>query len=180
MIVARDEAELERLDELHRRGLANGVQGLEMVGPERLRELEPHCVGVRALWSPNTGIVDYSQVAAAYASARHEHLDTYLSRHPHFLEHLALNQVWLGTFPFHPERTFAEEHALLAFRLGLARLHLAGAAAAEGGLTDELVIETIQAFDKYVDGHSFWDRTMKLLRDERALDPPSLAALLIV
>lgn len=119
------------------------------------------------------------RVAAAYAEARTEHLEPYLARHPYLLEHLALNQIWLGTFPYHPERTFAEEHALLAFRLGLTRLHLAGAAAAEGGLTDALMIETIQAFDKYVDGHSFWDRTMKLLRDERALDPPSLAALLL-
>ncbi len=67
VIVALDESEVARLDELHRRGIANGVPGLEMIGPERLRELEPHCAGVRALWSPNTGIVDYSRVAAAYA-----------------------------------------------------------------------------------------------------------------
>jgi (S)-2-hydroxyglutarate dehydrogenase len=68
VIVAADESELPRLDELMRRGQANGVEGLEFVGPERLRELEPACVGVRAIWSPNTGIVDYDQVAAAYAA----------------------------------------------------------------------------------------------------------------
>lgn len=67
VIVARDDSELGRLEELHRRGTANGVPGLTLIGPERLRELEPHCVGVRALWSPNTGIVDFSRVAAAYA-----------------------------------------------------------------------------------------------------------------
>src|SRR5918911_3966594 len=67
VIVAADEDELPRLEELMRRGQANGVQGLEFVGPERLRELEPACVGVRAIWSPNTGIVDYDRVAAAYA-----------------------------------------------------------------------------------------------------------------
>ena len=119
------------------------------------------------------------RVAAAYAAARRDHLEPYLARRPYLFEHLALNQLWLGTFPYHPERTFGEEHALLAFRIGLARLHLVGAAAAEGALTDALVVETVQAFDKYVDGHSFWDRTIKLLRDERALDPPSLAALLL-
>jgi L-2-hydroxyglutarate oxidase LhgO len=43
------------------------VPGLELIEPERLRELEPHCVGIRALWSPNTGIIDYSRVAASYA-----------------------------------------------------------------------------------------------------------------
>src|SRR5579862_3228816 len=66
VIVAVDEAELPRLDNLHQRGQANGVEGLEMIGPERLKELEPYCAGVRALWSPNTGIVDYTRVTAAY------------------------------------------------------------------------------------------------------------------
>ncbi|GAC1429202.1 MAG: L-2-hydroxyglutarate oxidase [Chloroflexota bacterium] len=67
VIVAADATELPRLEELYRRGLANGVAGLEMIGPERLREREPACVGVRALWSPAAGIVDYGRVAAAYA-----------------------------------------------------------------------------------------------------------------
>jgi L-2-hydroxyglutarate oxidase LhgO len=68
VIVASNEAELPRLDNLFERGQANGVQGLEMIGPERLREVEPHCVGVRALFSPNTGIVDFSRVTRAYAA----------------------------------------------------------------------------------------------------------------
>lgn len=68
VIVALDEQEIPRLEELARRGEANGVPGLEMIGPERLRELEPHVRGVRALWSPNTGIVDFRRVAAAYAA----------------------------------------------------------------------------------------------------------------
>jgi len=55
------------LDDLHKRGIANSVEGLEMVGPERLRELEPHAAGIRALYSPNTSIVDFSRVAAVYA-----------------------------------------------------------------------------------------------------------------
>ena len=67
VIVATEERELPALNELHRRGTANGVPGLEMVGSERLRELEPHTRGVQALWSPNTGIVDYRQVTEAYA-----------------------------------------------------------------------------------------------------------------
>jgi L-2-hydroxyglutarate oxidase LhgO len=67
VIVAVTEDELPRLENLHQRGTANGVEGLEMIGPERLPELEPHCEGVKALWSPNTGIVDYSLVNAAYA-----------------------------------------------------------------------------------------------------------------
>jgi len=67
VIVASTEAEVPRLENLLERGSANGVQGLEMIGPEELKELEPHCVGVKALWSPNTGIVDFNRVARAYA-----------------------------------------------------------------------------------------------------------------
>jgi (S)-2-hydroxyglutarate dehydrogenase len=66
VIVATDERELAGLDELKRRGRANGVPGLERIGPERLRELEPHATGFAALWSPNTGIVDFGRVAEAY------------------------------------------------------------------------------------------------------------------
>jgi (S)-2-hydroxyglutarate dehydrogenase len=67
VIVAADDQEVPRLEVLHERGVANGVEGLELIGPERLREIEPYCVGVRALWVPATGIVDYGRVAAAYA-----------------------------------------------------------------------------------------------------------------
>jgi len=67
VIVATEESELGRLRGLHRRGLENGVEGLELIGPERLREIEPHSAGIAALWSPNTGIVDFSAVASHYA-----------------------------------------------------------------------------------------------------------------
>ncbi|MBI2940762.1 MAG: L-2-hydroxyglutarate oxidase [Chloroflexi bacterium] len=68
VIVATDESELPRLEELHRRGSANGVPGLEVIAPERLREIEPHCAGIRALYSPRTGIIDFTRVAHAYAA----------------------------------------------------------------------------------------------------------------
>jgi L-2-hydroxyglutarate oxidase LhgO len=67
LIVATTERELPALDELYRRGTANGVPGLEMVGPAGIREHEPHCTGIRAIWSPATGIVDFSRVAEAIA-----------------------------------------------------------------------------------------------------------------
>jgi (S)-2-hydroxyglutarate dehydrogenase len=67
VIIASTENEIPRLENIFQRGQTNGVQGLEMIGPERLKEIEPHCVGVRAIWSPNTGIIDYSRVAQAYA-----------------------------------------------------------------------------------------------------------------
>jgi L-2-hydroxyglutarate oxidase LhgO len=67
VIVALNKRELPRLDDLYKRGVDNGVQGLEMIGPERLREIEPHAAGIKAIYSPNTGIIDYSKVAHAYA-----------------------------------------------------------------------------------------------------------------
>jgi L-2-hydroxyglutarate oxidase len=67
VIIAVDESELAALDQLYERGTANGVQGLEMIDPPRLREIEPHVVGVKAIYSPNTGVVDYLKVARAYA-----------------------------------------------------------------------------------------------------------------
>ncbi|HEV2813800.1 MAG TPA: L-2-hydroxyglutarate oxidase, partial [Solirubrobacteraceae bacterium] len=67
VIVATSEAELPKLDELERRGHANGVPGLRRLDRDGLREVEPHCVGVAALHSPNTGIVDFPGVARALA-----------------------------------------------------------------------------------------------------------------
>jgi L-2-hydroxyglutarate oxidase len=67
VVVALGADELPRLEALRDRAVANGVPGLEVVGPERLREIEPHAAGVRALWSPTTGIVDYRRVVGALA-----------------------------------------------------------------------------------------------------------------
>ena len=67
VIVATHESELGRLQDLYERGVANGVPDLEIVEPDRLAEIEPHTKGVRALWAPHTGIVDYVRVANAYA-----------------------------------------------------------------------------------------------------------------
>jgi len=67
VIVATTEAELPRLEELRRRGTANGLQGVRDLGPEQLRELEPHSAGIRALHVPSTGITDYPAVCRKYA-----------------------------------------------------------------------------------------------------------------
>ena len=68
VIVAVNDDEVPRLMELHRRGRMNGVASLEVIGPERLREIEPHAAGVRAVYSPETGIVDYGVVAQAFVA----------------------------------------------------------------------------------------------------------------
>ena len=68
VVVATTDEELPRLEELRRRGEANGLGGLETIGAERLKELEPHATGIKGLHVPETGIIDYKKVAAAYAT----------------------------------------------------------------------------------------------------------------
>jgi len=68
LIIAADESELAGLDELERRGRANGVPGLRRLGQHEIAEIEPHGRGVAALHSPETGVVDFARVAAAFAA----------------------------------------------------------------------------------------------------------------
>jgi L-2-hydroxyglutarate oxidase len=68
LIVAADDSELSRLNELERRGRENQVPGLRRIDADGIGEIEPHARGVAALHSPETGIVDFAQVAAAYAA----------------------------------------------------------------------------------------------------------------
>lgn len=68
VIVATSPAELPRLERLYERGVANGVEGLVRIGPERLRELEPYANGLQAIHSPATAVVDFGQVAMAIAN----------------------------------------------------------------------------------------------------------------
>ena len=66
VVVATEEDELDRLAELQRRCEANGVD-VEMIGPERLAELEPHAAGVQALHVKVTGIADFPGVCRVLA-----------------------------------------------------------------------------------------------------------------
>jgi L-2-hydroxyglutarate oxidase LhgO len=67
LVVALDESELGRLDELERRARANGVPGIRRVDAAGLREIEPHAAGIAGLHSPTTAITDYRAVARAFA-----------------------------------------------------------------------------------------------------------------
>jgi L-2-hydroxyglutarate oxidase LhgO len=73
LIVAISDDELDGLRELERRGNANGVPGLRMLGAEELREVEPHARGVAALHSPETGIIDSHALMLAYLGDAEAH-----------------------------------------------------------------------------------------------------------
>lgn len=66
VIVATKDSELPALEKLHEKGVANGV-ACRVIGPEELREFEPHAVGIRAIRVEEAGIVDYPAVCAKLA-----------------------------------------------------------------------------------------------------------------
>ncbi|MCU1298187.1 MAG: putative oxidoreductase [Acidobacteriaceae bacterium] len=67
VIVATKTEEFAKLEELFKRGTENGVSGIRLLSHEELREVEPHCSGLRALHVPTAGITDYTVVAQKYA-----------------------------------------------------------------------------------------------------------------
>ena len=67
IVVATDEGELPRLENLWQRGNANGLQGLRKLTPEQIREIEPHAAGIAAIQVPQEGIVDYPAVCEKLA-----------------------------------------------------------------------------------------------------------------
>lgn len=67
VVVATSEEEIPRLEELFRRGTANGVPGLTKLSQGEIKDYEPHATGMAGIWSPNTGIVDYLAVTRKYA-----------------------------------------------------------------------------------------------------------------
>jgi L-2-hydroxyglutarate oxidase len=67
VIVATQESELPALERIFENGRQNGVEGLEKIGPDRIRELEPHAAGIAALHVPSAGIIDFIRVAQKLA-----------------------------------------------------------------------------------------------------------------
>jgi len=65
IVVATEEEEVPRLHLLLERGTANGLDGLKLLGPEQIREYEPHAAGLAAIRVPQEGIVDFTSAAEA-------------------------------------------------------------------------------------------------------------------
>ena len=59
IILATEEKELSILDGIFQKGVENEIEGIEMIGPDAIREIEPHTRGVKAIRVPVTGIIDY-------------------------------------------------------------------------------------------------------------------------
>jgi L-2-hydroxyglutarate oxidase len=72
VVVATRSDELPALEELERRGRANGLDDIRRLDPAGIKEHEPHVDGIAGLWVPTTGIVDYTDVAAKLAELLRE------------------------------------------------------------------------------------------------------------
>lgn len=90
VIVATDETERGRMEDVFRRGRANGVN-CRMISVEELAEIEPHCAGVAAIHVPETGIVDYKAVSRKLAQRLRE-LGAELMLHANFEKATDRNQ----------------------------------------------------------------------------------------
>lgn len=67
IVVATHERELPILEKILQNGLENGIEGLEQIGPEQIREIEPECEGIAAIRVPSAGIIDFAKVAEKLA-----------------------------------------------------------------------------------------------------------------
>jgi L-2-hydroxyglutarate oxidase len=67
IVIATSDAELNSLDELYKRSIANNLAEIKKLGSEEIKNYEPHAAGIAGLFIPQTGIVDYSKVTNAYA-----------------------------------------------------------------------------------------------------------------
>ena len=66
VIVATDESELAHMNKVYNNGIANGVEGIELIDAKKIKEIEPYCEGIAGIWVACTGIIDYPDVARTY------------------------------------------------------------------------------------------------------------------
>ncbi|MFM8372708.1 MAG: L-2-hydroxyglutarate oxidase [Bacteroidota bacterium] len=67
IIAATSREECMRLDGILERGIANGLTGIRKITAAEAREIEPHVACLEAIFVPQSGIVDYGEVAGKYA-----------------------------------------------------------------------------------------------------------------
>jgi L-2-hydroxyglutarate oxidase LhgO len=72
VIVATDESELAHMNKVYNNGIANGVEGIELIDAKKIKEIEPYCEGIAGIWVSSTGIIDYPDVARTYVKLLRE------------------------------------------------------------------------------------------------------------
>ena len=67
IVVAINEEESKRLDQLKINGEQNGLVGLKLLNPKEFQKIEPNVDGVKALWVPESGIIDFKEITNMFA-----------------------------------------------------------------------------------------------------------------
>jgi (S)-2-hydroxyglutarate dehydrogenase len=73
VIVATAPRELPAMDRIFNNGSANGVEGIEKIGPEQIRQIEPQAAGIAGIHVPSAGIIDFIGVANKLADLIQSH-----------------------------------------------------------------------------------------------------------
>lgn len=121
LIVATTKEQLTLLEDLHQKGLANGLDQIKRLSSSEIKEYEPHAVGLAALWVPYTGIVDYSAVAEKIAQKFRElggeiHSNSKviaLKDHRDFTEVIAPEKIYVSKFYINTAGLYSDRIALL-------------------------------------------------------------------
>ncbi|CAG7825407.1 unnamed protein product [Allacma fusca] len=102
LIVAVSEDEIPRLKDLYERGLQNNVPNLKLVDAPQIKDYEPYCKGLMAVWSPETGIVDWGRVTQSYG-------DNFEKAGGRIFLNFAVKKLSHGTNPDYPVVVINEE-----------------------------------------------------------------------
>ncbi|MCS6906203.1 MAG: L-2-hydroxyglutarate oxidase [Bacteroidia bacterium] len=95
IIVATQEEELEILETIYQRGIANGLDKIEKIDLQTIKKIEPYCQGVAAIWVPYTGVIDYPAVAQKLAEhiQKNSNNKIYLNQIPYKIDYQ--NNIYL-------------------------------------------------------------------------------------
>lgn len=97
VVVAITEEEIPQLEKLYQRGIENGLSGLRYINAEEIKKYEPHCTGVKGIFVPQTGIVNYKKVAQVLSKKIEELGGTILLNSEVCSVRLIQNQVKIET-----------------------------------------------------------------------------------
>jgi L-2-hydroxyglutarate oxidase LhgO len=108
VIVATKESELAHMNKVFNNGVQNGVEGIEMIDANKIKEIEPFCTGISGIWVPCTGIIDYADVARKYeelinnkfpgSKVLKEHEVTGFEKHDNYTDVVTPKGKYRGTY----------------------------------------------------------------------------------
>ncbi|MBX7095390.1 MAG: L-2-hydroxyglutarate oxidase [Flavobacteriales bacterium] len=90
IVVATEEKELPHMDKIFQNGIENKIEGIEKIGPDKIREIEPFVKGIAGIWVPCTGIIDFrgaTEKMVEIALAKNQNSKLFLNEEVTGIEH---------------------------------------------------------------------------------------------